>query len=60
MKIDGHKGINLIPVDPLYIPRIYIQQGEESPVAVELIFLKSNVYGLGGCRLYKLTYVLFT
>lgn len=40
-------------MDPLEVPRIYIKQGAESPVNVELIFTNNKVIGLKECTFFK-------
>lgn len=54
--VEGHNGINLIPIDPLHIPSISIKQGAESPVNIELKFSDVDLIGLSNCRFHKLRY----
>lgn len=51
--LEGHNGINLLPFDPLFIPKISIIQGEDNPVNVDLTFKNNNLYGLKSARFYK-------
>lgn len=53
-KTEGHNGINLLPLDPLYIPKLTILQGEESPVNVDLSFKDNYMYGLKDAQFYKI------
>lgn len=57
--VEGHSGINLIPVDPLHIPNIEIKQGAESPVNIELKFTDVDLVGLSNCRFTKIGFVCF-
>lgn len=50
----GHNGINLIPLDPLHIPALYIKQGAESPVNIELRFKDVDLIGLSNLRFSKI------
>lgn len=50
----GDRNINLLPLDPLDIPRIHIEQGEESPVNVVLIFTNNTIVGLRDFEFYKI------
>lgn len=52
--IEGHGGINLVPVDPLHIPNIGIKQGADSPVNIELKFTDVDLIGLSDCRFTKI------
>lgn len=56
--IAGNPNINLLPLDPLEVPHILIQQGEESPVNVVLKFQNSKVYGVSDMEIYKIVWVL--
>lgn len=49
----GHRGINLLPVDPLHIPNIVIKQGADSPVNIELAFKDVNLIGLSKLQFTK-------
>lgn len=51
---EGHNGINLLPLDPLYIPKLTILQGEASPVNVDLSFKDNYMYGLKNARFHKI------
>lgn len=51
---EGFRSINLLPLDPLLVPRIYIKQGAESPVNVELIFTNNTVNGIRNCGFFKI------
>lgn len=50
----GHRGINLLPVDPLHIPNIKIKQGADSPVNIELSFKECNLVGLSNLQFTKI------
>ncbi|XP_055327031.1 protein takeout-like [Sitodiplosis mosellana] len=50
----GDRNINLLPLDPLDIPRIHIEQGEESPVNVVLIFTNNTIVGMRDFTFYKI------
>lgn len=50
----GDRNINLLPLDPLDIPLIHIEQGEESPVNVVLIFKNNTIVGLHDFEFYKI------
>lgn len=50
----GFRSINLLPLDPLAVPRIYIKQGAESPVNVELVFTNNTVNGIKNCEFFKM------
>lgn len=52
--VEGHSGINLIPIDPLHIPSIGIKQGEESPVNIELKFNEVDLIGLSDVQFTKI------
>lgn len=54
---EGVRSINLLPLDPLLVPRIYIKQGAESPVNVELIFTNNTVNGIKDCEFFKMKYI---
>lgn len=51
---EGYRSINLLPLDPLVVPRIYIKQGAESSVNVELIFTNNTVNGIKNCEFFKI------
>lgn len=53
-KISGHNGINMFPIDPLYIPKISIKQGAESPVNIELDFINGSLTGFEQFHFYKI------
>lgn len=38
--------MNLIPIDPLFVPEINIIQGNDSPVNIQLVLQNSTFYGL--------------
>ncbi|XP_031627223.1 protein takeout-like [Contarinia nasturtii] len=50
----GERGIALLPLDPLDIPKINIEQGEESPVNVVLKFSNNTITGLKDFTFYKI------
>lgn len=50
----GNRPINLLALDPMDIPRIYIKQGAESPVNVELIFTNNQLIGVKNCAFYQM------
>lgn len=50
----GDRNINLLPLDPLDIPLIHIEQGDESPVNVVLIFKNNTINGLRDFEFYKI------
>lgn len=50
----GDRNINLLPLDPLSIPRIYIEQGEESPVNVVLTYTNNTFSGLRDFKFYEI------
>lgn len=54
MKLEGHSGINLVPIDPLHIPSISIKQGAESPVNIELKFTDVDLIGLSNSSFTKI------
>lgn len=50
----GNHNMNLIPLDPLEIPRIHIVQGADSPVNVVLTYTNNTLTGLHDCKFYKI------
>lgn len=50
----GNSNINLLRLDPLEVPHILIEQGEESPVNVVLKFANNTVIGLDKVEIYKI------
>lgn len=54
LQIEGHSGINMIPIDPLHIPSMGIKQGSDSPVNIELKFTDVDLIGLSNCRITKI------
>lgn len=50
----GNRDMNLIPLDPLQIPRIHIVQGGDSPVNVVLTYTNNTLTGLSDCKFYKI------
>lgn len=50
----GNRNINLLPLEPLDIPKIHIEQGEESPVNVVLVFKNNTIIGLQDFEFYKI------
>lgn len=54
LQIEGHSGINMIPIDPLHIPNMGIKQGSDSPVNIELKFTDVDLIGLSDCRITKI------
>lgn len=52
----GHRNINLLSLDPLFIPKIDIQQGEESPVNIRLLFTNNSIYGVKDFNIYQIRY----
>lgn len=50
----GQNNINLLPLDPLEVPRISIVQGGNSPVAIELKFTKNEIIGLRKFKFHKI------
>lgn len=50
----GDRSINLLPLDPLSIPRIHIEQGEESPVSVVLTYTNNTLSGLSDFKFHKI------
>lgn len=54
----GNPQLNLSPIDPLKIDRIDIEQGNDSPVNINLHFRNVNLTGLGELVVYKMEYVI--
>lgn len=50
----GNSNINLLRLDPLEVPHILIEQGEESPVNVVLKFTNNSVIGISDAEIYKI------
>lgn len=53
-KSEGDASISLIRIDPLEIKKIYIKQGAESPVNIDLEFNQNKIYGLRNSKVTKL------
>uniref|UniRef100_A0A1L8DQC8 Putative hemolymph juvenile hormone binding protein n=1 Tax=Nyssomyia neivai TaxID=330878 RepID=A0A1L8DQC8_9DIPT len=43
---NGHRGLHLIPIDPLHINEIKITQQRESPVNINLVLSNTDIIGL--------------
>ncbi|XP_055679537.1 protein takeout-like [Lutzomyia longipalpis] len=43
---NGHRGLHLIPIDPLHINEIKITQERESPVNINLVLSNTDIIGL--------------
>lgn len=54
-QVAGNPSVNLLPLDPLEVPHILIEQGEESPVNVVLKFSNNKVIGISKAEFYKIT-----
>lgn len=43
---DGRRDLNLVPIDPLHVDEVNIDQGTNSPVNINLKFRNLKCYGL--------------
>lgn len=50
---EGLKSINLVSLDPLFIEKVDIIQGSDSPVNVNLNFKNVSMFGLSHMNIYK-------
>lgn len=50
----GHPGLNLPPIDPLKVDRIDIEQGNNSPVNINLHFRNVFMTGLSKLEIYSM------
>lgn len=54
MKTPGFAGINLVPIEPLIIPKIELKQGGNSPVNIKLLFTNVELHGLPDMKCVKI------
>lgn len=52
--LSGYGSLNFVPIDPLPVSEINVKQGAESPVNIELTFLKNVMYGLSTTTVTKM------
>lgn len=52
-KNQGDDSINLVKLDPLEADKIVMKQGADSPVNIDLVFTKNNIYGLKSAKVIK-------
>ena len=52
-KSEGDGSINLVKLDPLEVNKIVMKQGADSPVNIDLVFTKNNIYGLKSAKVTK-------
>ncbi|TMW50183.1 hypothetical protein DOY81_004742 [Sarcophaga bullata] len=54
-KSQGDGSINLVKLDPLEVNKIVMKQGADSPVNIDLVFTKNNIYGLKSAKVVKVS-----
>lgn len=52
-KSQGDGSINLVKLDPLEVNKVAMKQGADSPVNIDLVFTKNNIYGLKSAKVIK-------
>uniref|UniRef100_A0A1B0CZX6 Uncharacterized protein n=1 Tax=Phlebotomus papatasi TaxID=29031 RepID=A0A1B0CZX6_PHLPP len=50
---NGHRGLHLLPIDPLHVNEIKITQEHESPVNINLVLSNTDIIGLRNVEVTK-------